>query len=191
MIFVTVTPSRSSLSEGPESLNSAADSEAEVLRSWTWIVASAVFTGKLNFFIALRLARRRACSSVTVDGSPSLAAALSNLKFSFRPDSDDSDPAPPWLRLAPLDPSSSWPDSEGLLGSHCSIWNPVHLDRIRQIGTAQYVLVHTSTWLYMTVHDSTRILHFYETVRTGTFWYVLEKQHVAFWPNQKEKREIN
>jgi hypothetical protein len=25
------------------------------------------------------------------------------------------------------------------------IWNPVHLDRIGQIGTAQYILVHTST----------------------------------------------
>ncbi len=39
-------------------------------------------------------------------------------------------------------PTGSEPDSRSPLAA---IWNPVHLDRIRQIGKAQYVLVHTST----------------------------------------------
>ncbi len=43
-----------------------------------------------------------------------------------------------------------------------------------------YSPVHTGTYQYMTEHDSTRILHLYETVRTGMYWYVLEKQHVVF-----------
>ncbi len=48
------------------------------------------------------------------------------------------------------------------LEQYANIWNPVHLDRIRQNSTYWYVLVRTSTYWYMSVHD----LH------TSTYWYV-------------------
>ena len=43
------------------------------------------------------------------------------------------------------------------------IWNPVHLDRIGQNRTYQYVPVRTSTYQYMSVQ------HFF----MSTYWYVL------------------
>ncbi len=65
--------------------------------------------------------------------------------------------------------NSQWTDL-GLGSLRCAwselsdIWNPVHLDRIRQIGTARYVLVHTSTWQYMTVRE------FYICMRQYVTW---------------------
>ncbi len=42
-----------------------------------------------------------------------------------------------------------------------------------------YILVRTGTYQYMTVHDSTRIPHLYETVCTSTYLYILQKRNVA------------
>jgi hypothetical protein len=59
------------------------------------------------------------------------------------------------------------------------IWNPVHLDKIRQNRTYSYVQVRTGTYQYVPVHGSTRISLQYMAVHTGTYEYVLLKGHVV------------
>jgi len=55
---------------------------------------------------------------------------------------------------------SGWPDI---------IWNPVHLDRIGQIGTYWYVPVRTGTTWYKAVRESHGRTYRYVLVHTSTY----------------------
>jgi len=49
------------------------------------------------------------------------------------------------------------------------IWNPVHLDRIGQIGTYWYVPVRTGTTRYKAVRESHGRTYWYVLVHTSTY----------------------
>ncbi len=49
------------------------------------------------------------------------------------------------------------------------IWNPVHLDRIGQIGTYWYVPVRTATTWYKAVRESHGHTYWYVSVHTSTY----------------------
>ncbi len=86
----------------------------------------------------------------------------------------------PTSRLATsrLAKNPDWPTSRcrfaQLIFSTC-LWNPIHLDRIRQNSTYQYVPVCTGTYWYVRVHSFNASTYWYVQVRTWkkTFDYLI------------------